>query len=41
MFFGDLKSNKHQIRPIIKIKSDLVVTGGTGLITDPLIVGEA
>ena len=41
MFFTDLKNNKHLVRPIIKLNSDIVVTSGTGMETDPLIVGEA
>ncbi len=40
-FFTDLKNNKHQVRPIIKLKNDIVVTSGTGMENDPLIVGEA
>lgn len=40
MFFSDLSSNKHTIRPIIKLNSETVVTSGTGLKVDPLIVGE-
>ena len=40
MFFSDLSSNKHAIRPIIKLNCEMVVTSGTGLKVDPLIVGE-
>lgn len=40
MFFGDLKSNKHFIRPVIKLNSDIVVNSGIGTIQDPLLVGD-
>ena len=40
MFFSDLSSNTHKIRPIIKLNVDTVVSNGTGLKIDPLIVGE-
>ena len=40
MLFGDLKGNKHFIRPIIKVNSEMVVRGGLGTLNDPLIVGE-
>ena len=40
MFFGDLSGNKHKIRPIIKLNSEVVVTGGVGTSVDPLIVGD-
>ncbi len=41
MFFGDLKSNKHKIRPIIKLKNDMIVTDGNGTKDNPLIVGDS
>ncbi len=40
MFFSDLTSNKHLIRPIIKVNNDTVVSRGNGTKVDPLIVGE-
>ena len=40
MFFSDLSSNTHKIRPIIKINLETVVSNGIGLKTDPLIVGD-
>ena len=40
MFFGDLSGNKHKIRPVIKVNSEMVVTGGSGTSIDPLIVGD-
>ena len=40
MLFGDLNGNKHLIRPIIKLNSEMVVTGGNGMFDNPLIVGD-
>jgi hypothetical protein len=40
MLFGDLKSNKHLIRPIIKLNNDMVVNIGNGTKNDPLMVGD-
>lgn len=40
MLFGDLKSNKHLIRPIIKLNNDMVVNLGNGTKNDPLMVGD-
>lgn len=40
MFFADLSGNKHNIRPIIKLNTEMVVSSGTGTSNDPLIVGE-
>ena len=40
MLFGDLSGNKHQIRPVIKLHSEMVVTGGNGMKNNPLIVGD-
>ena len=40
MFFSDLSSKTHKIRPIIKLNSEIVVTSGKGLQTDPLIINE-
>ena len=40
MFFSDLSSNVHYIRPIIKLNTDTVVNYGTGMRVDPLIIGE-
>lgn len=40
MFFGDLKANKHYLRPIIKVKDDLVISGGNGMKEDPLVIGD-
>ncbi len=41
MYFGDLNSNVHKIRPIIKLKSDKIVKEGNGMKDNPLVVGEA
>ena len=40
MFFADLTSNKHYIKPIIKVNSETVVLSGKGTITDPLVIGK-
>ena len=40
MFFADLKSNSHKVRPIIKLNIETVVSSGLGLKNDPLIIGE-
>ena len=40
MFFADLKSNTHQIRPIIKLNIETVVSSGLGTKDEPLIIGE-
>lgn len=40
MFFADLKSNTHKIRPIIKLNIDTVVSSGLGTNDSPLIIGE-
>ena len=40
MFFSDLKGNTHKVRPIIKVNNDMVVSSGTGIINDPLIIDE-
>lgn len=40
MFFSDLSGSKHYIRPIIKLNTEMVVSEGTGMEDDPLIVGE-
>lgn len=40
MFFGDLKGNKHTLRPIIKVNSEMVITDGIGTKESPLIVGD-
>ena len=40
MYFGDLKTNKHLIRPIIKLNKEMVVTSGVGTYDNPLIVGD-
>ncbi len=40
MFFSDLSGNSHKIRPIIKLNTETVVSSGTGLKNDPLIIGE-
>ena len=40
MFFADLASSKHFIRPIIKVNNETVVSKGTGTMNDPLVVGE-
>ena len=38
MFFADLKSGSHKVRPVIKLNSETVVSSGTGLKSDPLII---
>ena len=40
MYFSDLSSTSHKIRPIIKLNIETVVTNGTGTKIDPLIIGE-
>jgi cell division protein FtsL len=40
MYFGDLKGNKHKLRPVIKLNSEMVVTDGIGTKEEPLVVGE-
>ena len=40
MLFADLKGNKHNLRPVIKLNSEMVVVSGTGTSTDPLMVGD-
>ena len=40
MFFSDLSTNTHKIRPIIKLNIETVVLSGIGTESDPLIVGE-
>ena len=40
MFFGDLKSNQHQIRPVIKLNVETVVSSGLGTKDKPLIIGD-
>jgi len=40
MLFSDLSSSKHYIKPIIKLNLEMVVSSGTGMEADPLIVGE-
>ena len=40
MFFADLSGNKHYIRPIIKLKNDITISGGTGVKNDPLVIGK-
>ena len=40
MFFSDLSGKAHKIRPIIKLNIETVVTSGTGMQSDPLIIGE-
>ena len=41
MFFGDLKGNKHFVRPIIKLKADTIVEEGIGTKDNPLMVGDS
>ena len=40
MLFADLKGNKHNLRPIIKVNKDMVVSSGIGTVDNPLIIGE-
>ena len=38
MFFSDLKSGSHKLRPIIKLNAETVVLSGKGLSNDPLVI---
>lgn len=40
MLFADLSSNKHYIKPIIKVNIEMVVSSGKGTINDPLVIGK-
>ena len=40
MFFSDLGSNYHNIRPVIKLNIETVITNGLGTKDNPLIIGE-
>ena len=40
MFFADLNYNVHLIRPIIKVKKDLIVKKGNGSKDNPYVIGE-
>ena len=40
MFFADLKNNKHLVKPIIKLRSDIEVSGGLGSQDIPLIIED-
>ena len=40
MFFSDLKTNSHRIRPIIKLNIETVVSSGLGTKDKPLIINE-
>ena len=40
MFFADLSSNTHKIRPIIKVKGDLIISEGDGTLNSPYVIGE-
>lgn len=38
--YGDLYSNKNGVRPVICVNGNLKVSGGNGMINNPLVVGE-
>ena len=38
MFFGDLKNKVHEIKPIIKLKGDLIIIDGHGTIDVPYVL---
>lgn len=40
MFFADLKNNKHLVKPIIKLRSGIEVSGGLGSMDIPLIIED-
>ena len=40
MFFADLKNNKHLVKPIIKLRSDIEISGGLGSMDIPLIIED-
>ena len=40
MFFADLQYNIHSIRPIIKIKGDLIIDSGNGTKNNPYVIGD-
>ena len=40
MYFADLSSNKHYIRPIIKVNTEISVSDGNGMKNNPLIIGK-
>ena len=40
MFFSDLKTNSHRIRPIIKLNIETVVSSGLGTKDKPLLINE-
>ena len=37
-YYGDLKSNTHSIRPIIKLKGDLIIKDGIGTKNVPIVL---
>lgn len=41
MFFGDLKNNKHKVRPIIKVNHDVIASSGLGTKDNPLVIGDS
>lgn len=38
--FADLTSNLNYVRPIINVKKDLIISGGKGTKSEPLVVGN-
>ena len=40
MYFGDLDNSLHKVRPIIKLKGDILIKEGNGMKENPLIIGE-
>ena len=40
MFFADLHFHPHNIRPVIKVKGDLIIDNGNGTKENPFIIGD-
>ena len=40
MLFGDLYYNMHKVRPVIKIKGDLIIDSGNGTKDNPYVIGD-
>lgn len=40
MFFADLSSSKHYIKPIIKVNNEMVISDGIGTEDDPLVIEQ-
>ena len=39
-FYGDIKKNSHGVKPIIKVKGDLIIKDGNGTSIAPLVLGD-